>query len=187
MTECPEEFRWLSGCEDLDEIYCVSFVRDLTPDEVLRRFSVDVSTADECDPADYVGTAKIGDWTLTVEPGGWQLAADPETYTRVGRGTEIVSVSRHDYASDTFAYIVDGEPVVWFDPMFPEERSGTDPDRFVGEMREVGLDPDHDIDDSEDIRFPIERSFALASRITGLRFSPEMLELCSYRIESGED
>ncbi|GAT68236.1 hypothetical protein PS9374_03897 [Planomonospora sphaerica] len=186
MTEYLEEFRWLSDCEDLDEIYCVSFVRDLTPEEVLRRFNGDENTTEECDAADYIGTAKIGGWTLVVEPGGWQLAADPEIYTRVGRGTEIVSVSRHDYASDTFAYIVDGEPVVQLEPMFPEDRSGTDPDRLVEEMRKVGLDPDHDID-GPDIGSPIERSFALASKITGLHFSPEMLELCSYRTEPRED
>ncbi|WP_345681572.1 DUF6461 domain-containing protein [Streptosporangium roseum] len=195
MTECPGEFRWLSDCEELVEIYCVSFVRGLAPEEVLRRFSVDGSTMEETvavdelgqrsvesmgdDAAAYIGTAKIGDWTLVVEPGGWQIAVDPEIYIPISQGTEVVLVCRHDYASDTFAYIVDGEPVVQFDPVLPDDRSGTDPDRFVEEMREVGLDPDYDIDiDGSCIDFPIERSFALASRITGLHFSPEMLELC---------
>ncbi|MBG0812664.1 hypothetical protein HS045_00270 [Planomonospora sp. ID82291] len=186
VIEYLEEFRWLSDCEELDEIYCVSFVRDLTPEEVLRRFSGDENTTEECDAADYVGTAKIGDWTLVVEPGGWELAATPEIYTRVGRGTEIVSVSRHDCASDTFVYIVDGEPVVQFEPMFPGDRSGTDPDRLVEEMRVVGLNPDHDID-GPDIGSPIERSFALASKIVALHFSPEMLELCSFRTAPRED
>ncbi len=193
MTECPEEFRWLSGYEQLGEIYCVSFVRGLSPEEVLRRFGVDESTLEEVtfaeldersaesmrdDAAGYIGAAKIGDWTVVVEPGGWQIAVDSEIYTPVSRGTEVVSVCRHDYASDTFAYIVDGEPVVLFDPMLPDERSGSDPDRFVMEMREAGLDPDHDIDvDDAHIDFPMERSFALASRVTGLPFSPEILEL----------
>ncbi|WP_406313142.1 DUF6461 domain-containing protein [Streptosporangium sp. NBC_01639] len=177
MTSCPEEFCWLSDCEELAEIYCVSFVRGLAPEEVLRRFSVGGSTMEEYDPTDYIGTAKIDDWTLVVEPGGWQLVAAPEIQARVGQGTEIVSVSRHDYASDIFAYIVDGEPVVQFEPVLPDDRSGTDPDRLIEEMREVGLDPDRDVDGPL-IDSPIERSFALASRITGLHFSPEMLELC---------
>ncbi|MEU6743022.1 DUF6461 domain-containing protein [Streptosporangium sandarakinum] len=193
MTECPEEFRWLSGREDLGEIYCVSFVRGLSPDEVLRRFGVDESTMEEGvtfeeldersaesmmdDAAGYIGAAKIGDWTLVIEPGGWKIAVDPDTYGPVSRGTEVVSVCRHDYASDSFAYIVDGEPVVWFDPMLPDARSGNDSDRFVKEMREVGLDPEHDIDDDPRIDAPIGRSFALAGKITGLPFSPEMLEL----------
>ncbi|MGW0062416.1 DUF6461 domain-containing protein [Streptosporangium sandarakinum] len=203
MTECPEEFRWLSGREDLGEIYCVSFVRGLSPDEVLRRFGVDESTMEEGvtaeeldersvesmrdDAAGYIGAAKIGDWTLVIEPGGWKLAVDPDIYGLVSRGTEVVSVCRHDYASDSFAYIVDGEPVVWFDPMLPDARSGNDPDRFVKEMRDVGLDPEHDIDDDPRIDVPIGRSFALAGRITGLPFSPEMLELRFLGAEPLED
>ncbi|GAB2457895.1 DUF6461 domain-containing protein [Streptosporangium sandarakinum] len=203
MTECPEEFRWLSGREDLGEIYCVSFVRGLSPDEVLRRFGVDESTMEEGvtseeldersvesmrdDAAGYIGAAKIGDWTLVIEPGGWKLAVDPDVYGPVSRGTEVVSVCRHDYASDSFAYIVDGEPVVWFDPMLPDARSGNDPDRFVKEMRDVGLDPEHDIDDDPRIDFPTGRSFALAGRITGLPFSPEMLELRFLGAEPLED
>ncbi|ACZ89716.1 DUF6461 domain-containing protein [Streptosporangium roseum] len=194
MTECPEEFRWLSGREELGEIYCVSFVRGLSPEEVLRRFGVDESTMEEGvtseeldersvesmrdDAAGYIGAAKIGDWTLVIEPGGWKIAVDSDIYAPVSRGTEVVSVCHHESASDSFAYIVDGESAVHFDPMCPGDRSGSDPDLFIKEMREVGLDPEHDIDIANSfIDFPMERSFALASRITSLPFSSEMLEL----------
>ncbi|GAA3128109.1 DUF6461 domain-containing protein [Streptosporangium carneum] len=204
MTETLEEFAWLSGHEPLGEIYCVSFVRDLSPEEVLRRFGVDESTMEEGvafdelgersvetmrdDAAGYIGAAKVGDWTLVIEPGGWQLAVDPDIYAPVSRGIEVVSVCRHNYASDSFAYIVDGEPVVHFDPMRPYDRSGSDPDRFVKEMSEVGLDPERDVDvDDSPVESPMERSFALASRITGLPFSPEMLELRFLGAETLED
>ncbi|GIH90538.1 DUF6461 domain-containing protein [Planobispora siamensis] len=204
MTECPEEFRWLSDREELGEIYCVSFVRGLSPDEVLRRFGIDENTMEEgvtaeglnersvesmrADSAGYIGAAEIGDWTLVIEPGGWKIAVDSDVYGPVSRGTEVVSVCRHDYASDSFAYIVDGESVLHFDPMCPDDRSGSDPDRFIKEMREVGLDPEYDIfDDDSHIEFPIERSFALAGRITGLPFSPEMLALRFLGAEPLED
>ncbi|GAA3031948.1 DUF6461 domain-containing protein [Streptosporangium longisporum] len=203
MTQTPAELPRLSEHEVLDEIYCVSFVRGLAPEEVLRRFGVDESTMEEVtsdelgersaegmsdDAAGYVGAVKVGDWTLVIEPGGWKLAVDSEVMARVGRGTEVVSVCCHTYASDTFAYIVDGEPVVWFDPMLPDARSGSDPDRFVKEMREVGLGPEYDIeDDGSHIDLPMERSFALAGRITGLPFSPEMLELRFLGAEPLED
>jgi hypothetical protein len=128
--------------------------------------------------AGHIGAVKIGDWTLVIEPGGWQIAVDPDIMARVARGTEVVSIYCHEFASDTFAYIVDGAPVVWFDPMLPDARSGSDPDRFIEEMRAVGLDPEFDLDDEDaHIDLPIERSFALAGRITGLPFSAEMLEL----------
>ncbi|MEV6866001.1 DUF6461 domain-containing protein [Streptosporangium subroseum] len=94
MTERPEEFRWLSDNELLGEIYCVSFVRGLSPEEVLRRFGVDESTLEEVafdeleersvesmrdDAAGYIGAAKIGDWIVVIEPGGWQIAGDTES------------------------------------------------------------------------------------------------------------
>ncbi len=125
---------------------------------------------------------------MVIEPGGWKIAVDSDIYGPVSRGTEVVSVCRHDYASDSFAYIVDGESVVHFDPMCPSDRSGSDPDRFIKEMREVGLNPEHDIDIANAfIDFPMERSFALATRITGLPFSPETLGLRFLGAEPLED
>ncbi|MFI7147145.1 DUF6461 domain-containing protein [Nonomuraea sp. NPDC050022] len=191
MTEAPEGHPCFPGYETLGEIYCVSFVRDLSPEEALRRFGVDEETMEEVafdelghrsvesmrdDAAGYIGAARVGDWTVVIEPGGWKIAVDDTIYAQVSRGTEVVSVCRHDYAEDTFAYIVDGTPVVRFDPMYPEERSGSDPDRFVTKMHEVGLDPNHDIDGRR-IDHPMERSFALASSITGLSFSTNLRSL----------
>ncbi|QFY13819.1 hypothetical protein GBF35_51210 [Nonomuraea phyllanthi] len=197
----PEDLSYFPGHETLEDIYCVSFVRALSPEEVLRRFGVEEDTMEEVgfdelferstetmrdDAAGFIGAAKVGDWTLVVEPGGWQLAVDSGIYTPVSRGTELVSVCRHDYASDAFAYIVDGTPVVWFDPALPNARSGSDPDRLVDKMREVGLDPDHDSDGAE-IDHPLERSFALASGITGLAFSSDILDLPFLGAETLED
>ncbi|MGW2145842.1 DUF6461 domain-containing protein [Nonomuraea bangladeshensis] len=188
MAEAP----CFPGYETLGEIYCVSFVRDLPPEEALRRFGVDEETMEEGvtfgevdlrsaesmrdDSAGYIGAARVGDWTVVIEPGGWRMAVDDTIYTRVSRGTAVVSVCCHEYAEDTFAYIVDGTRVVSFDPMFPEERSGSDPDRFVMKMHEVGLDPDHDID-GPGIDYPMESSFALASSITGLSLSTDLRNL----------
>ncbi|MEV5888010.1 DUF6461 domain-containing protein [Nonomuraea fuscirosea] len=191
MTETPEDLPCFPGYETLGEIYCVSFVRDVSPEEALRRFGVDEKTMEEvafheleyrsaesmrADAAGYIGAARVGDWTVVIEPGGWMMAVADEVYAPVSRGTEVVSVCRHDYAQDTFAYIVDSAPVVWFDPMYPEERSGSDPDRLVPKMREVGLDPDHDLD-GPSIDHPLESSFALASDITGLSYSTDLRSL----------
>ncbi|MEU4574789.1 DUF6461 domain-containing protein [Nonomuraea sp. ATR24] len=184
MTEIPGHLVPLPGADTLDDVYCVSFVRNLTPDEVLRRFGVDEDTLEEVafddlgersidtmreDAAGFIGATKAGDWTVVVEPGGWQLAVDPDVYGPVSQGTEVVSICRHDYASDSFAYIVDGTPVVAFDPRHPELPSGADADRFAAEMRATGLVPGGEIDR------PIERAFALAERITGLPFSAGLL------------
>ncbi|MDF2709388.1 MAG: hypothetical protein K0R62_5040 [Nonomuraea muscovyensis] len=189
----PEDFHWLRRHEPLDDIYCVSFVRGLSPREVLRRFGVDESTLEEVtfdelsvrsaenaeDAAGFVGAVRIGEWTMLVEPGGWQLAVVAELGARVSAGTEAVSVCRHDYAADSFTYLAGGELVTHFDPMAPNARSGGDPDRLVAWMREVGLDPDSDdaAQDDADLTLRIPACFALASRITGLPFTPDLLEL----------
>ncbi|MFG1948422.1 DUF6461 domain-containing protein [Nonomuraea sp. NPDC048826] len=193
MAETPG----FPGYDTLGEIFCVSFVRDVSPEEVLRRFGVDEDTMEEVtfdeldersadtmreDAAGFIGAARVGDWTVVVEPGGWQLAVDASIYGRVSRGTEVVSVCRHDYAQDTFAYIVDGVPVVSFDPMCPNHRAGSDPDRFVAKMREVGLDPGHDLD-GPGIEHRIEASFALASSITGLTFPTDATFLGAETLE----
>jgi hypothetical protein len=50
-----------------------------------------------------------------------------------------VSVLRHDYAYHAFAHAVDGEVVTQFDPTSPADRRGTDPDRLLPRMTDVGL------------------------------------------------
>lgn len=190
MTGPGEEFGWLSSDEPLGEIYCVSFIRNVSPAEALRRFGVDESTMEEVtfkevaehsaenaeDAAGFIGAASIEGWTMVIEPGGWQIAADPEVTRRISRKAEVVSVCRHDYASDTFLYEIDGETITEFDPMTPQDRSGSAPDRFADAMREVGLNPDHS-SDGPAVEFPIPSSFALASKITGIPFTQEMLAL----------
>lgn len=101
MTEKPEEFAWLSGCETLDEIYCVSFVRGIPPEEVLRRFGVDENTMEEVtfdeldersaesmrdDVAGYIGAAQIGGWTLVIEPGDGRSPSTPRSTAGSRRG-----------------------------------------------------------------------------------------------------
>ncbi|GAA3206922.1 DUF6461 domain-containing protein [Nonomuraea helvata] len=190
MTHRSGNFSWLEDTEPLGDVYCVSFVRHISPEEALRRFGVDESTMEEVtfeemeersaenaeDAAGYIGAAEIEGWTLVIEPGGWRIAADDDVRTRVSRGAEVVSVCRHDYAVDTFVHEIDGKTIICFDPMAPQDRSGSDLDRFADAMRDVGLDPDHAFDGPE-IENPIPRAFALASRMTGVPFTRDMLAL----------
>ena len=111
---------------------------------------------------------------------------DSEIRARISQGTEVVSVCRHDYASDTFAHEIDGKTITWFNPVDPSSRSGSDPDRLVDAMRDVGLDPDHTFE-GPSIDYPIPSSFALASRITGLPFSQDMLNLRFLGAEPSEE
>ncbi|WP_223167061.1 DUF6461 domain-containing protein [Nonomuraea sp. SYSU D8015] len=53
----------------------------------------------------------------------------------------LVSVLRHDYATDLFVYAIDGDRLTSFDPRKPAWRYGSDPDRLLDTMRQVGIDP----------------------------------------------
>jgi hypothetical protein len=187
------KFGWLSRDESpLHDIYGVSFIRDLSPHEALTRLGVDTDTIeemtfDELDEyanesmlesdgdARYVGAVKVDDWTVLIEPSGWRVAAEPGVRERVSRGTEVVSVNRHDYASDDFIHTIDGDVITRFEPLVPHLRSGSDPDRWVHQMRDVGLGRRTFDDPIPDDR--IASAFALASIITGISFSRDVLNM----------
>ncbi|MEW9556161.1 DUF6461 domain-containing protein [Nonomuraea sp. NPDC050783] len=190
----------------LGDIYAVAFVRGLGPAEVLRRFDPAGApgremTFDELDTevgefvmetkggsgGGYVGVVEAGGWCVAVELWGWSSAVG-EAVSALSRGGELVAVSRHDYADDHFVHALDGAVVTEFDPNVPHYRYGTDAHRLDGLMREVGMrldgpddEPDDDgpgDDELVDGRYDpsLARAFALAARITGVPFAPELLD-----------
>ncbi|MEV0201833.1 DUF6461 domain-containing protein [Nonomuraea sp. NPDC050691] len=188
-----------------DEIFCLSFLRGLEPAEVLRRFATPearqgapqeslqgrVMSLDEYGHAAFefgdryggalggghVGVVQAGDWCVALELYGGK-AARGDTLARLSSGGEVVTVLRHDYANHHVAYAVDGETVTCFNPYMPDMRSGSDPDRLNGLMREVGLPlgPTTGGEDWNDLyATAVARSFHLAARITGVVPTPRML------------
>ncbi|MBG0826994.1 hypothetical protein HS041_04315 [Planomonospora sp. ID67723] len=194
MSDIRGSFGWLS-MEDgpLGQIYGVSFVRGLSPHEVFARLDVDVETIEEKtfeeleddayeyveesngSYAGYVGAVEVDGWTVLIEPSDWRVALEPGVLDRLSRGTEVVSVDRHAYASDNFVHAVDGDVVTRFEPSAPHLRSGGDPDRWVSQMRDVGLGRRTSDDPAPDDH--IASTFALVSIITGIGFSPEVLDM----------
>ncbi|WP_432927841.1 DUF6461 domain-containing protein [Microbispora sp. CA-135349] len=193
MSDIDVKFGWLSGYGPLGSVFGVSFVRGLAPREVLVRLGVDESTIDEMTfeeldenaaeclevsdgmDAAWAGAVRSGDWTVLVEPGGWRVVAEEGVLERVSRETEVVAVSRHDYASDDFIHAIDGQVITQFQPLAPHLRSGEDPDRWIGAMRDVGLGRTG-FDDPMP-QAPIAAAFALAGVITGVDLSPALLEM----------
>ncbi|MFD1051899.1 DUF6461 domain-containing protein, partial [Kibdelosporangium lantanae] len=138
----------------LGEIFCLTFVKDVDTTEALRRMGGlldtvtvraltdigDLHTFDNGYP-EVASVAALDGWTVLFEPGGFE---GNHLVAALSQGTEAVSVLRHDYASPSFDYAVDGTLVVHFDPTFPAYRHGSDPDRLLPLMREVGFDTDDD-------------------------------------------
>ncbi|MEV5895652.1 DUF6461 domain-containing protein [Nonomuraea fuscirosea] len=199
MADPLAPFRWLAASpgeldELLGDIFCVSFLRGIGPAEVLRRFGtrepgreltfyelqVKVWESTEMTDDDYVGVVQVGEWSVAVEPVGFQAVLS-ESLTRLSRGCDVVAVGRHDYATDSFVYAVDGEIVTSFTPHLPGTRWGSDPDRLNELMRETGLPPEQldeqtweaTWDDMYTNRIP--RAFLLAAKITGVVFTQSVL------------
>ncbi|MER6992128.1 DUF6461 domain-containing protein [Saccharopolyspora hirsuta] len=181
-----DEFAWADSYPDdprhLGEIFCLTFVKDVGIDEALRLMggftdTTAVRTSSPIDAADSYSdsglelamVARLGDWTLVFEPYGfWGSSLTPI----LSRGTEAVSLLRHDYASPHLDHAVDGELVTGLDPVFPDMRHGTEPDRLNPLLREVGFDLE-DCENGQDS--PFSRSLRMIRLLTGVAPSYELL------------
>ncbi|WP_020539697.1 DUF6461 domain-containing protein [Nonomuraea coxensis] len=195
-------FQWLAAPEGspspLDVIFSVAFFRGLGPAEVVRRFSRGEDSGEEAgfsvldeaawefadssgggDGGGHVGVFQEGEWSVVIEPMGW-LVTLHEVLPRLSRGCEVVAITRHDYAAEhSFEYAVDGRCVTGYRLRHPHDRYGSDPDRLNGHMRELGmalvLSEDDDATWELNYDTAVPRAFALAARITGVSFTPDLL------------
>jgi len=159
----------------LGEIFCLTFIRGVDDTEALRRMGglpdtvatrtwSDIGTMHNFDDGypEMALALPLGTWTVVFEPDGFNGSHLTAT---LSRGTEAVSVLRHDYASPAFAYAVDGELVTHFDPIFPAHRYGADADRLLARMHDVGFTTAED-DDNFDAA--TGRSLRLIEQLTGV-------------------
>ncbi|WP_214415350.1 DUF6461 domain-containing protein [Sphaerisporangium fuscum] len=179
------DIAWLVEEEELGDLWCLTYVKGLDEAEALRRMGAE---ADSVRPLTYEAlmdeglfqdtalAARLDEWTVLIEVYGWQ-ATESAVLRALSAGTEVVSVLRHDYYANEFAYAVDGELVTCFNYMHPTQRYGSDPDRLVDVMREVGFDPGREGDRTEDDK-PIDRALRLAARLTGVVLTQEVLGGC---------
>ncbi|MFR0355238.1 DUF6461 domain-containing protein [Streptomyces sediminimaris] len=136
-------------------IYTLTFVRDLTPAELLTRMAVDPETLALRDAVDL--SADLGDdlfddeepvvtsgidhpWTWAWEQGGVH-GLDERILSRVSVGTEAVVLHYNEKPMHWFKYAVGGEIVVDFHTLQAIEPTGHDPARLDDAMRPLGLVP----------------------------------------------
>lgn len=175
MTGIDWADAWPGDGDVLGEIFCLTFIKGVDDREALRRMGglpdtfatrshSDVGELHNFDDGyPMVALAlPLGTWTIVFEPNGFEGA---HLLPALSRGTEAVSVLRHDYASPTFGYAVAGDLITQFDPNFPNHRHGTTPDLLLPRMLEVGF-----TEEEEDGQYDhaIGRCLRLAEHITGL-------------------
>jgi hypothetical protein len=162
----------------LGEIFCLTFIRGVDGAEALRRMGglpdttatrgrsdvEDLHNFDDGYP-EVALALELGAWTVVFEPNGFNGS---HLATAVSRGTEAVSVLRHDYASPAFVYAVNSELITQFDPTFPTHRYGADPDRLLSGMHEFGFATTDDEENEDDFGSDIGRSLRLVEQLTGV-------------------
>lgn len=170
-------------CDQLGEIFCLTYLKGVGPAEALRRLGGLPDTVRER-PAEELSEQResfdagfpelaaaldLGGWSVVIEPEGF-LGADHALLEAASRGTAAVSVLRHDYASAHFGYAVDGTTVTAFDPGYPAVETiwGSEPGMLRHLMDALGLRTPSD--ESELTWLDAEaRAIVLAQRITGAR------------------
>ncbi|MGK5553651.1 DUF6461 domain-containing protein [Actinomadura kijaniata] len=180
-----DDVEWVDDDEALGEIFCLTFVKRVDeaealsrlgalPDTLRRRTVQEAHRAHGSYEAGYAELAfalNLGDWTVLIEPDGFQGSLI-ELLTALSRGTEAVSVQRHDYADHGFGYAVDGTLVTGFEPTWPDRRWGSEPDRLLEQMRAAGLNPDAEDDY---VSGAYVEALLLAGLITGAVPRPDAL------------
>jgi hypothetical protein len=190
------EYAWVGDW--LDEVsgaYCLTLARGLTPQQFLARIGARV------DPAprrglDSLAEASAEIWArhegerlligVTTVPGGWALAMElnghlgvtPGVIVPLSAGTVVVSHYRND-AVHRFYFVEDQVIRLYFEPLFPADREGSERDELAGAMTQAGFDLRKDAGAQGDVP-AAAASFALAEILTGVRVSPELIEDSSY-------
>lgn len=188
MTKTAADYAWFEDdFPDIAEAYCFTLVRDLSPAELMSRLEgrqeaplqgiaavVDAAFAQyDLDEKNrqLVAMTTVGTWTLLIEPNGY-LGVTEEQALPASAGTSWISHFTNINAVGTFLWAEDQVLRLCFDPMFPEDRWGAEPDELLDVMRRIGFhleveDPEPD--------FSPQAAFALAEHLTGVAVTPALL------------
>lgn len=186
-ADYPWVFEWNHGLMSLG--YCLTFIRELTPDEVLDRWGVRqrehiqgalpiaeraAETWDSVGSRElFVAVTPADGWSVMFEWNGF-AGVTQWIMAPVSAGTSTVSHYLNALGVSHFMWLEDGEVVLSFEPLFPFRRLGSRADDLGPEMVEAGFDlregPERTFDN------PTGTAFALAERITNVRVTPSFLE-----------
>ncbi|MFD8756751.1 DUF6461 domain-containing protein [Kitasatospora sp. NPDC059577] len=188
----------------LGEAYCLTHVQGISADELLRRFDAlsgrEVTGLDavvtawevfddgededaeallgEDDDRLLVAVTELDGWALAIEPYGY-LGGLHEVVPRLTDGTRLVSHFRNVNAEDSFHWWEHGSCRLHFEPLFADQRHGSDAD--AAGIPELLTACGFDLT-GERNGLHTEAAFALAERLTEVRLDAERLEAATFRL-----
>lgn len=174
------DWRWLKGWR-YELMGCLFFARGAAPERVLQAFGVDPAvartvSADQmgevaADPAAGVPVrvGRQGEWAFAID---LNAPDDPvyhaEVVRRLSAGTEAVHVEWTPKPTAFIEYWADGTWTTSLDGRAAHWRGGPDPDRFLREMRAVGLRTEEVDAEADRVRVLEERARILEARRKGI-------------------
>jgi hypothetical protein len=168
-----DAFDWATGTV-LDDAACLTLTEAATVAEVARAFGGDPGrareltldeAAEQLTEGPWIAVRPVGSWVLAVELNGWQ-GSRPEVLERVSAGGRAVSAYWSVNGQTQFCYADRGQVMTAFDAVFPERRTGADPDALAPAAD--GL-PWADA-------LPVPLLLALLARVTGSPPDPTWLD-----------
>jgi hypothetical protein len=182
-AQASGEWDWLEGI-GLRLGCALIFARDVDQDEVFEAFDLDPSSAQienwAFDPGHArVRVGRLGAWTFAIDEQmeSLHLAVHGKNVgERLSAGTEVVVVGWTPKPNEDFEYWADGTLVTRFEPYDAARyRFGSEPDRFLREMRQVGLVTEAD-DTAEGPEDYVIATLDLATAALGIRL-PEQVAM----------
>lgn len=161
------DWDWV-GETSLDIGGTFTFARGASPEQIVTAFGMNPAKARLVPASDVTQALHDPDWLRTEPPehpwirvgvaGEWGFALDESmagsggyedaAVAALAASTEVVLFT-HTQTIDDFRFCADGTLVTMFEPLRGSDRYGTEPDRFVEQMRQVGLHVDIDDDDDD--------------------------------------
>jgi hypothetical protein len=111
----------------------------------------------------------VGEWGFSADSGSISVWEFERIARGLSAGTDLVLLQTGPNR-DYFQYFSDGIEVTAFEPLLARDHTGTDPDRFLPQMRMAGLRVD---EDQSEFRDPALALLDMLTLAFGIRLSRE--------------
>jgi hypothetical protein len=185
-----DDYWWFALEPDLGRGFCFTWVKGLTPQEVLKRlhgrelervtWQQLVGSGDgQTGPASsyFIGVARVEGWSLIVEDAG-DLGVTDHLVRPLSAGTTVVAHRRGPDGHGRFLLLQDTAIELDFDPLAPAKVSGARSAELAPMISSVGFGT------AGDPRQNTAAAFALSERLTGTEMTRDLLHSHTYLLTS---
>jgi hypothetical protein len=185
-----DDYWWFALEPDLGRGFCFTWVKELTPQQVLKRLHGKelervswqqlVGSGDgQSGPASryFIGIARVEGWSLIVEDAG-DLGVTDRLVRPLSAGTTVVAHQRGADGHGRFLLLQDATIQLDFDPLAPAKVSGTRAADLAPMISSVGLGA------AGDPKQNTAAAFALTERLIGTEMTQYLLHSHTYLLTS---